>query len=51
MYDRLRDSEEKPDLGIVTCDVNAVAAGSMLVMFVVLKSINVSDFSVLQNGY
>ena len=47
MYDGLRASEEKPDLGIVTCDVDAVPAGSKLVMFVVLKWKNVSDFSVL----
>ncbi|CAN6899540.1 unnamed protein product [Brassica oleracea var. botrytis] len=26
MYDGLRASEEKPDLGIVTCDVDAVPA-------------------------
>ncbi|KAH0862851.1 hypothetical protein HID58_080062, partial [Brassica napus] len=31
MYDGLRASEEKPDLGIVTCDVDAVPAGSKLI--------------------
>ncbi|KAF3548787.1 hypothetical protein DY000_02007624 [Brassica cretica] len=31
MYDRLRASEEKPDLGIVTCDVNVVAAEWILI--------------------
>ncbi|KAF2591405.1 hypothetical protein F2Q70_00038946 [Brassica cretica] len=50
MYDGLRASEEKPDLGIVTCDVDDVPAGSKLVMFVVLKWKNKLDKAQVADG-